>query len=577
MVPDVSGLDREFDYLVPAHLDNGVRVGTSVRVPLHGRRVAGWVVADGVGPSSGSRLLPLRAVRGLGPGPDVVELAYWAAWRWAGRPAAFLRSASAPRLVTRLPTAAGWSGGGHAAAEPWDRAFGGGGALVRLAPATDRWPAVEAVVSRLRPGGTVLVLCPGLDDAERVAARLGRRGVPVALMPDRWAEAAAGGRVVVGARAAAWAPAPDLAAVLVLDGHEEAYKEERAPAWQAWEVAAERARRAGAPCVVTSACPTLELLEWARERSVLVEPARPEERAGWAVVEVVDRRGDDPRSGLFSERLVHLLRSVEGDPGRPVVCVLNRKGRARLLACRSCGVLVRCHACDAPMTLPRQSEEVRCGRCGQGRPALCVECGASRLSLIRSGVSRLVEEVAALTGVAVAEVSADFDQDRDRAKVVVGTEAVLHRARRATAVAFLDFDQELLAPRFRAAEEALALLARAARMVGGRPGRVLVQTRLPDHDVLGAAAAAEPARLAQVEDGRRRALSLPPYSSLALVSGEESAALAGALGAAGLAVAGLDERRWLVRAPDQASLCDALAASRPKGPGVRVEVDPLRV
>ncbi|MHB1445574.1 MAG: primosomal protein N' family DNA-binding protein, partial [Acidimicrobiales bacterium] len=85
MAPDVAGIDKEFDYSVPADLDGLVAVGTSVRVPLHGRRVAGWVVADRVLPPPGVRLLAVRAVRGLGPAPEVVELARWAAWRWAGR------------------------------------------------------------------------------------------------------------------------------------------------------------------------------------------------------------------------------------------------------------------------------------------------------------------------------------------------------------------------------------------------------------------------------------------------------------------------------------------------------------
>ena len=72
-------------------------------------------------------------------------------------------------------------------------------------------------------------------------------------------------------------------------------------------------------------------------------------------------------------------------------------------------------------------------------------------------------------------------------------------------VAFLDLDQELLAPRYRAAEEALALLVRAARLVGGRAGggRLLLQTRLPDHEVVQAALLADPARVAAAEADRR--------------------------------------------------------------------------
>lgn len=580
VVPDVAGIDKEFDYSVPEALDALIGVGTSVRVPLHGRRVAGWVVADQVAPPPGVRLLPVRAVRGLGPGPEVVELAGWAAWRWAGRMASVLRAASAPRLVDSLPRPPASRLPAPAGEERlWADAFSGPPTVVRLGPAADRWPLVEAAAALAAGGGSVLVLAPNVTDAGVVAGRLTRRGGAVALMPDQWAEAAAGGRVVVGARGAAWAPAPHLAGVLVLDGHDEAYKEERNPCWSAWQVAAERAARAGAPCVIASPCPTVDLLAGAR----LVHPPRPVERSQWPVVEVVDRRADDPRSGMISERLVGLLRSGPGQPGRPLVCVLNRRGRARLLACRACGTVVRCHVCTSAMVQRRGAGRLSCTRCDAERPLLCADCGATRLSVLRPGVTRLVEELSALAGVEVAEVSSDVKADKEweGASILVGTEAALHRVRRAGAVVFLEIDQELTAPRFRAAEQAMALIVRAGRLVGAR-GRVVVQTRLPEHEVLRAAAGAEPAELAQAETERRRALRLPPYSALALVTTSEPAAVSAQLAAAGLAVADLDAGSLLARAPDSAALADALAsAGRAMDPALRatmrVEVDPSRV
>ena len=99
VLPDVAAIDRAFDYLVPERLEAAVGVGTRVRAVLHGRRVGGWVVADGVAPPEGVRLLPLSSVSGMGPVPELVELARWAAWRWAGPMATFLHTASPPRGV----------------------------------------------------------------------------------------------------------------------------------------------------------------------------------------------------------------------------------------------------------------------------------------------------------------------------------------------------------------------------------------------------------------------------------------------------------------------------------------------
>lgn len=578
----MAGIDRPFDYLVPADLGSRVRVGTSVRVPLHGRRVAGWVVEDDVVPPPGVRLLPLAAVRGAGPGPEVVEVAGWAARRWAGRIATVLKAASAPRLVPALPPPAPWpdrragvpGGAETGAGEPWlGEAFSGGGCVLQLGPASDRWPVVETALDFMGAGRSVLVLCPNSADAEALAGRLRRRRLPVALVPEEWDRAATGGSVVVGARGAAWAPAPALAAAVVLDGHDEGYKEERNPCWSAWEVVARRVARTGAPLVITSPCPTAAL----RARFPVRRLPRPVEREGWPVVEVIDRRGDDPRTGLISERLVGLLRG-EGSPGRPVVAVLNRKGRARLLACRSCGSVAACSSCGAALVQAKGDQELRCDHCGQRRPVLCQECGATRLSLLRPGVSRLAEELTALAGRPVIEVSSDTDADVSSESVLIGTEAALHRIRRAAAVAFIDFDQELTAPRYSAAETAMGLIVRAGRLVGGRPGRVLVQTRLPDHEVLRAASAADPGVLFAVEDERRSALGLPPYSALALITGSEAAGAGEALGRAGLAVAPNGSEEVLVRAPDADTLADALGRLDPAVRStLRVEVDPPRV
>ena len=99
----------------------------------------------------------------------------------------------------------------------------------------------------------------------------------------------------------------------------------------------------------------------------------------------------------------------------------------------------------------------------------------------------------------------------DGAQVFIGTEAVLHRVGRADAVVFLDFDQELLAPRYRAAEEALTLLIRAARLVGDRngDGQIVVQTRLPQHETIQAALHGDPERLVAREAGAPEVAAVP--------------------------------------------------------------------
>ena len=148
----------------------------------------------------------------------------------------------------------------------------------------------------------MLVLVPSAGWANRLATRLARRGWPAT---TDWAEARAGWPVVVGSRAGAWAPVPQLAAAVVLDAHDAAYREESSPTYSAVDVVLERARRQGAPCLVVTPVPPVALT--ARSAST-VEPTVRLERAGWPALERVDRRNADPRTGLFSEELVRLAR-----------------------------------------------------------------------------------------------------------------------------------------------------------------------------------------------------------------------------------------------------------------------------
>ena len=105
VLPDVAAIDKTFDYLVPDDLRDQVRVGDLVRVVLHGRRVGGWITEVDVEPPAGVTLRPLARRGGVGPPPELLDLARWAAWRWAGRPAHFLKTASPERMVASLPAA----------------------------------------------------------------------------------------------------------------------------------------------------------------------------------------------------------------------------------------------------------------------------------------------------------------------------------------------------------------------------------------------------------------------------------------------------------------------------------------
>jgi primosomal protein N' (replication factor Y) len=572
VVPDVTGLDKHFDYVVPGELVDRVTVGSIVRVPLHGRRVGGWVVALGAAADvAADRLKPIAKVTGHGPPPELLDLAAWAAVRWAARRVRpLLVAASPPGAVPALP-APRRTGRTveprHAGARQVLRR---GGGVLRLPPTADAVPVVLAAAAL----GPTVVVEPSIDRGRLLAAAVSRAGLTVARLPDEWPLAAAGVDVVIGARHAVWAPCPGLAAIVVLDEHDESLQEERAPTWHARDVALERARRAGAAVLLVSPAPSLAAVHWAGGQ--VLTPARVDEREAWPIVEIVDRTREEPwRRSLVSSPLISALR----DPDKRVVCVLNTTGRARLLACRACRTLARCERCDAAVGLDDDGA-LRCRRCEQRRPVVCAACGASAMANVRPGVTRLREELQAAAGREVVAVTGELHAAVPDAGVYVGTEAVLHRVRAADVVAFLDLDAELLAPRYRATEQAMALLVHAARVAGprARGARILVQTFLPRHEVLHAALLADPGRVIGPEMERRRMLHLPPVAALAVVSGAGADDVVAALaGDARVEVAGPVGGAYLVRSDEWMVLGEVLnEAPRPPGARVRVEVDPSR-
>jgi primosomal protein N' (replication factor Y) len=533
--------------------------------------VRGWVVDADVAQPDATDLRDVLAVSSAGPPLDVVDLCRWAAWRWAGPLATFLRAASpANRVRADDPVEV------ETAVYPGARLEGC--AVEVVAP---RWD----VHVPLAPEGSTIVIDPSAARAAALAARWEAEGREVvtlgsehsdAVRTAHWARARAGACVVVGGRTAVWAPVPDLAAMVVLDEGDEALEDERAPTWNARDVAFERAARVDAAVRMLTPAPTVDAVV-ACGAPVAGPPPR-----SWPRVEVVDQRNEEPGHGVLTEALAVALRHAVDRETR-AVCVLNRRGRARLLACRTCGELARCAVCGA--TVEQLDAGLRCIQCATERPSVCLHCHGSTFRIVKPGIARVRDELAALLPrVEVASVDAATDVVAD-VPVLVGTEAVLHRvARPVGLVAYLELDQELLAPRARAAEQALWLLVRGARLLEPA-GRLLLQTRLPDHEVVDAAVHGDPMAVVAAEAPRRQALGFPPFGGLAEVrgAGDAVAAACAAVAAAGVTVLGPDAAGTsaLLRAPSTAALCDALAvpgveAARAKG-RLRIDVDPRRV
>lgn len=380
---------------------------------------------------------------------------------------------------------------------------------------------------RARFGDDVSVVHSALSDADRhrMWQRLRRGEVKVA----------------IGARSALFAPVPDLGLVVVDEEHDGSFKQEEGVRYHARDMALLRAHRAGAVAVLGSATPSLESVELGRrgKLEVLRLPARAAATAQLPEVKLVDLRKAKPGPGndrRLSAPLVDALRETVA-AGEQAIVFLNRRGFAPSVVCTSCGATEACRACSVSLTFHRGrgGGTVRCHYCGfeDGLPALCSSCGAPALSLEGLGTEKLEETIAALVpGARVARLDRDVATGTQVAKVLdavrrgeidvlVGTQMVTkgHDLPRVTLVGVVNADAALSLPDFRAAERGFQLLVQVAGRAGRaeRPGRVLVQTRKPEHAALRFAAKHDVEGFLEVELEDRREVGYPPFARLGLV------------------------------------------------------------
>ena len=407
--------------------------------------------------------------------------------------------------------------------------------------------AIEATLEEERGA---LVLLPEIaltpQTVARFEARFGKVAVLHSLLParersDEYRRLRDGNpRVAIGARSAIFAPIPDLGLIVVDESHENSYKQESSPRYHGRDLATVRASRLGIPCVLGTATPSLESYENAKggrykrlllPNRVTAHPVAP--------IEIVDRRSEPPlpRGGglrLLSPRLERALKETVASGGQAIL-LLNRRGFARHLHCRSCGFVHRCDQCDIGLTYHKRAGNSQCHYCGTLRPVpeTCPDCGVS-IRRGGAGTERIEETLSKIVpNVAIGRLDRDTATSRDRleeiletfrrghTQILVGTQMVAkgHDIPNVTLVGVIDADIALGLPDFRAAERTFQLLCQVAGRAGrgDRPGTVLVQTRQPEHYAIEAARRQDVSYLYAQEAPTRRLLGYPPFGHLVRV------------------------------------------------------------
>ncbi len=650
-------LDHTFEYLVPAALGASAVPGSRVKVRFGGQDVDGYVLARADEAEHEGRLTPLRRVVSAEPvlSPAVLRLARAVADHYAGTLADVLRLAVPPRHAraeAAVPVVHGPRAAPRLRGTAWADQRGGPAFLSHLttggspraawsalpgAPGT-RWAdaVAQAVVACVVGGRGALVVLPDARDVTQVCAALEKLGLAL------WTAGAPGGYVrltadegpalryrsflaalrghapvVVGTRAAAFAPVQDLGLAVCWDDGDDLHAEPRSPYPHVREVLALRAELEGCALLYAAHGRTVDVQRWvasgwvreiAADRAT-VRTRTPRVRALTSVEVAADGAAAAARLPSQAWRTMRERLAVG-----PVLVQVPRAGYLPVVACGRCRTVARCRTCHGPLALTSADGIPQCEWCGRLATGWrCETCGASALRSVRVGSDRTAEELGrAFPGVTVRSSGARAaggvlaTVPDSPALVVATTGAEPVTAAGYAAAVLLDAAVSGTSTSLRAGEETLRRWLAAAALV--RPsadgGTVLLVGDGPPGPTQ-ALVRWDPAGFAARELAERQELALPPAVRVAAVTGtrEAVAAFVGRLDLppgsdvlgpvpvpeqrAGARAGGVQatlepEVRALVRAPVAvgAALARTLAASaavrsaRREGGTLRLQVDP---
>ena len=345
--------------------------------------------------------------------------------------------------------------------------------------------------------------------------------------------------IVIGARSSIFAPLKNVGLIIIDEEHENTYKQENSPRYNARDVAILRAAYENAMVILGTATPSLETyyntISGHYEKIVLSKRIGNQQLPPIEIVdmseEVRKRRGHH----IISQRLAYYMNQALAR-NEQVILFLNRRGFAPYLHCKRCGFVLKCRKCDIPMTFHKKLNTALCHYCHAEAHPLesCPDCMTGNINYRGFGTEKIEDEIIAkFPNYKILRMDSDSMRarnahekaltafERGDVQILLGTQMIAKGLDfpNVTLVGVISADTILNLPDFRASERTFQLISQVAGRTGRGPkgGRVVVQSFNPRHYSITYAAAHDYDGFAKKELEYRKQLNYPPFGKLARI------------------------------------------------------------
>lgn len=343
--------------------------------------------------------------------------------------------------------------------------------------------------------------------------------------------------VVLGARSAVFLPFSKLGLVVVDEEHDQSYKQfDPAPRYNARDAAIMLAYMHGAKTLLGSATPAIDTYYKATTGKYgLVELTERFQGISLPFIQVTDMASEHKKKAVKGSLALNTISAVRNDvqAGKQAIIFHNRRGYAPMAHCTQCQYIPQCQYCDVTLTYHKYTNSLVCHYCGAvyPLPQVCPVCKEPAIEVVGYGTERIEDEVAEIFSDAkVLRMDLDTtrnknsyerlitDFSRHKADILVGTQMVTKGLDfgDVSMVAVVNADSMIRYPDFRSAERAFNMLEQVAGRAGrrGEPGKVVIQTREPQHPVILFVREHDYCGFYAHELEERRAFAYPPFTKL---------------------------------------------------------------